>query len=91
MCSCTLKILCSLKYYVELHHYMSFCQCVSFELLHIKPHDLSFGGHFWGAFLCTGKPGDEKKALEKTADASLISKIPPWEQDKSLLEWLRSL
>lgn len=33
----------------------------------------------------------KKKALEKIADASPISKIPPWKQDKSLLEWLHSL
>ncbi len=33
----------------------------------------------------------KRKALEKVADESPLSTLPSWKQDKTLLEWLRSL
>jgi len=33
----------------------------------------------------------KRKALEKVADDSLLPKIPSWQQNKTLLEWLHSL
>jgi len=33
----------------------------------------------------------KRKALEKVADVSPLPKIPSWKQNKTLLEWLRSL
>jgi integrase/recombinase XerD len=33
----------------------------------------------------------KRKALEKISDSSAIPKIPSWQQDKNLLEWLKSL
>ncbi len=33
----------------------------------------------------------KRRALEKISDPSPVPKIPSWQQDKSLLEWLRSL
>jgi hypothetical protein len=33
----------------------------------------------------------KRKALEKVADVSPLPKIPSWQQDKTLLEWLHSL
>jgi integrase/recombinase XerD len=33
----------------------------------------------------------KRKALEKTSDSSPVQPIPSWQQDKSLLDWLRSL
>jgi len=33
----------------------------------------------------------KRKALEKISDSSPVSKIPSWQENKTLLEWLRSL
>jgi integrase len=33
----------------------------------------------------------KRKALEKTSDSSPVQPIPSWQQDKNLLDWLRSL
>ena len=33
----------------------------------------------------------KRKALEKVSDVSPLPKIPSWQQDKTLLEWLHSL
>ena len=33
----------------------------------------------------------KRKALEKTSDSSPVRKIPSWQQNKNLLDWLRSL
>ncbi|TCG03557.1 hypothetical protein BZM27_47555 [Paraburkholderia steynii] len=33
----------------------------------------------------------KRKALEKAVDGSTLPRIPSWQQNKSLLEWLHSL
>jgi integrase/recombinase XerD len=33
----------------------------------------------------------KRKALEKTSDSSLLPKLPSWQQNKNLLDWLHSL
>jgi integrase/recombinase XerD len=33
----------------------------------------------------------KRRALEKISDSSAVPKIPSWQQDKNLLEWLKSL
>ncbi len=33
----------------------------------------------------------KRKALEKVSDSSPVSKIPSWQENKTLLEWLHSL
>ena len=33
----------------------------------------------------------KRKALEKISDSSPVQAIPSWQQNKNLLEWLRSL
>lgn len=33
----------------------------------------------------------KRKALEKATDGTTLPKFPSWQQNKTLLEWLRSL
>jgi integrase/recombinase XerD len=33
----------------------------------------------------------KRKALEKATDGTALPKFPSWQQNKTLLEWLRSL